>query len=154
MQSQARTATTNPLKMIGHVARTFTRLGDARLRDLGLAMGQLPVLVSLKDGVSRAQGELAQIAQVEQPSMAQLLARMERDGLVQRTPDPADGRSRLVSLTPMARRKLPQGKALLDAQVDEVLADFTPLEVELLSSMLLRIGVNLERMGAEAGGGR
>lgn len=146
--------TTNPLKTIGHVARTFTRLGDARLRDLGLAMGQLPVLLSLKDGAVRSQAELAQIAQVEQPSMAQLLARMERDHLVQRTPDPADKRSRLISLTPLARRKLPESKTLLDAQVGDALAGFTPGEVEQLSAMLLRISANLERMAAEAGEGR
>ncbi len=147
MQSQAHTTATNPLKLIGHVTRSFTRLGDARLRDLGLAMGQLPVLLALKAGTARSQAELAQIAQVEQPSMAQLLARMERDALVERTPDPADKRSRLITLTPAARRKLPQGKALLDAQVNEALAGFSPQEVELLGAMLRRIGANLERMG-------
>ena len=31
--------------------------------------------------------------------MAQMLVRMERDGLIRRAPDPADGRSSLVSLT-------------------------------------------------------
>ena len=31
---------------------------------------------------------------------------MERDGLVQRRPDPHDGRSFLISLTPMALKKV------------------------------------------------
>lgn len=31
--------------------------------------------------------------------MAQLIARMERDGIVRREPDPRDGRSSLVFLT-------------------------------------------------------
>ena len=31
--------------------------------------------------------------------MAQMLTRMERDGVIQRTPDPADGRSSRITLT-------------------------------------------------------
>lgn len=39
--------------------------------------------------------------------MAQLLSRIERDGLVQRLPDPKDGRSRLITLTEQAEERLP-----------------------------------------------
>ena len=88
------------------LARGFTRIVDGGLRELGLAAGQLPVLVSLKKSKALSQAELARIAQVEQPSMAQLLARMERDGLVERVDDPEDKRSRLISLTPLAAKRL------------------------------------------------
>ena len=86
-----------PLKLIGRASRGFTRLADVALRDHGFATGQMPVLGSLKGGGALSQAELARIAQVEQPSMAQLLNRMERDGLVERVPDPSDKRSRLIA---------------------------------------------------------
>ncbi len=76
----------NPLRIVGHAYRTFARIVDAQLRELGFAMSQLPVLIALKQGKPLPQAELARIARVEQPSMAQLLNRMERDGLVERVP--------------------------------------------------------------------
>lgn len=137
----------NPLKLIGRVTRGFTRIADGGLREFGFAVGQLPVLVSLKKSKALSQAELARIAQVEQPSMAQLLARMERDGLVERVPDPVDKRSRLISLTPLAARRLPKAKALMDSHAQEVLAGFSPEEVEQLTALLARLSANVDRMG-------
>ena len=51
---------------------------------------------------------------MEQPTMAATLARMERDGLVERRPDPDDGRAVLYSLTPAATRKVPAMKAAIE----------------------------------------
>lgn len=133
------------MRLIGQLNRTFARLVDAPLRELGFAMGQLPVLVTLKHAGSASQIELARIAQVEQPSMAQLLQRMERDGLVQRVPDPSDGRSRLISLTEQASRQLPKARGVMDAVCEKALAGLTDEERELLLTVLLKIDGNLNR---------
>ena len=45
---------------------------------------------------------------MEQPTLAQLLARMERDDLIRRETDPQDKRSSLVSLTGIAVGRLPR----------------------------------------------
>lgn len=55
---------------------------------LGLAIARVPVLYALKDGAHSTQTELAKMAHIEQPTMAQLLGRMERDGLIGRTANP------------------------------------------------------------------
>ncbi|MFO1237591.1 MAG: MarR family winged helix-turn-helix transcriptional regulator [Alphaproteobacteria bacterium] len=86
-------------------ARLFARAIDRRLKPLGLASGQMPILFALAGGGALTQKRLAAIAAIEQPTMAATLARMERDGLVKRTPDPNDRRSALVALTPAAERK-------------------------------------------------
>jgi DNA-binding MarR family transcriptional regulator len=137
----------NPLKLIGRVARGFIRIADTDLREAGLAAGQLPVLVSLKKSKALSQAELARIAQVEQPSMAQLLTRMERDGLVERVDDPADKRSRLISLTPLAARRLPKARALMEAHTQQALAGFSQAEIDQLLALLQRVNANVERMG-------
>jgi DNA-binding MarR family transcriptional regulator len=142
----------NPLKLIGRATRGFSRIVDLSLRDLGFATGQMPVLVSLKGGKALSQAELARVAQVEQPSMAQLLNRMERDGLVERVPDPADKRSRLISLTTGAVKRMPKAKALMEARVHDALAGFSPEEVAELSRLLGRLNENIDRMAGEAGG--
>jgi len=132
------------MRRIGQVYRTFGKLVDGPLRKLGFSMGQLPVIVTLKNTGALSQTELARIAQVEQPSMAQLLGRMERDGLVERVPDPADGRSRLVSLTRLAQRQIPQGKAVMDDASELALAGFSSAERHQLLDWLSRIEANLE----------
>lgn len=137
----------NPLKLLGRVTRGFTRIADDGLREFGFAVGQLPVLVSLKERKTLSQAELARIAQVEQPSMAQLLARMERDGLVERVPDPDDKRSRLISLTPLATRRLPKAKAVMDAHAQQVLDGFSAEDIAQLMALLTRLNANVERMG-------
>jgi DNA-binding MarR family transcriptional regulator len=133
------------MKLIGMINRTFARVVDAPLRELGFAMGQLPVLVALKLHGPLPQAELVRMARVEQSSMAQLLARMERDELVRRAPDPADGRSRLISLTESAARRLPKGKAVMEAASEVALQGLTSQERATLRSLLDRVLGNLER---------
>lgn len=140
----------NPMKLVGLINRTFARVVDAPLREVGFAMGQVPVLVALKVHGPLPQAELVRMARVEQSSMAQLLARMERDELVQRSPDPADGRSRLISLTESAARRLPKGKAVMEAASEQALQGLTTQERASLMSLLERVLANLERDDAQA----
>src|SRR6202043_2732227 len=102
-----------PGHLISLAARGFARLSEARLKPLGFGVGHLPVLVALRDGRQSTQRDLPRFAKIEQPPMAQMLARMERDGLIQRTPDPADGRSNRVSMTQAAEARLPSAVAAL-----------------------------------------
>ncbi|KAF1005495.1 MAG: Transcriptional regulator SlyA [Luteibacter sp.] len=147
MTSDSRVAESGAsLHRIGQIYRTFIKQVDEPLRQVGLAVGQLPVLVTLKNAGASSQAELARVAQVEQPSMAQLLNRMERDGLIERVPDPADGRSRLVSLTGQATRRLPAGKAVMDSLAVKALEGFSREERDVLQDLLSRIQANLERV--------
>lgn len=140
----------SPMRTPGHyisrIARAFARIGDMRLRELGFATAQLPVLTALKDGARLSQTELARWAKVEQPSMAQLLARMERDGIIRREPDPRDRRSSLIVLTDQARAKLPAGRAILEAGNREAMRGLSEEEVATLINLLQRVLANAEEM--------
>jgi len=139
-----------PMETPGHyfsrIARGLARVGDVRLRPLGFATAQLPVLTALKDGARLSQGELARWARVEQPTMAQLLARMERDGLIRREPDPADRRSSLVSLTEEALDRLPAGRAILLQGNRDATRGLSEDEIETLVRLLRRVLANVETM--------
>jgi MarR family transcriptional regulator, transcriptional regulator for hemolysin len=144
-----------PGHLISLAARGFTRLSEARLKPLGFGVGQLPVLVALQDGRAGNQRDLAQFAKVEQPPMAQMLARMERDGLIQRSPDPDDGRSSRIVLTQTARRRMPDAVAKLLQGNREALDGFTNQEATQLVALLQRLIANLDRLaGAEASAAR
>ncbi|MFP3546815.1 MarR family transcriptional regulator [Rhizobium sp. SIMBA_035] len=142
------------LKTPGHLislaSRAFARLSEERLGPLGFGVGHLPVLVALENGIASTQKELARFAKVEQPPMAQMLARMERDGLIARTRDPRDGRSSTVVLTPEARERLPQATATLFQGNMEALAGFSEQERQTLVKLLSRLIVNLDQLTGAA----
>jgi DNA-binding MarR family transcriptional regulator len=135
-----------PGHLISLAARGFARLSEARLKPLGFGVGHLPVLVALQDGGASTQRDLARFAKIEQPPMAQMLARMERDGLIRRTPDPADGRMSRITLTELAEARLPDAVAVLLRGNQEALRNFTDEEAGLLIALLTRLIVNLDRL--------
>jgi len=135
-----------PGHLISLAARGFARLSETRLKPLGFGVGQLPVLVALQDGKASTQRDLARFARVEQPPMAQMLARMERDGLIERTPDPADGRSSRIVLAKAARDGMPEAIAALFQGNEEALAGFTDAEAAQLVGLLKRLIDNLDQI--------
>jgi MarR family transcriptional regulator, transcriptional regulator for hemolysin len=132
-----------PGHLINRSARLFTRWGEGRFRALGLATAQIPVLAILKNLGPMTQTEMARLIQIEQPTMAQLLTRMERDGLIQRTPDPKDKRSSLVSLTPSARKVIPLARKILDEGSNIAFKGFTDRELATLSRLMKRVVDNM-----------
>lgn len=137
-----------PGHLISLAARGFARLSEARLKPLGFGVGHLPVLVALQDGRVSTQRDLARFAKIEQPPMAQMLARMERDGLIRRAPDSADGRSHRITLTKIAEARLPDAIAVLLRGNLEVLRGFTDEEAGLLVALLTRLIANLDRVAS------
>ncbi|USQ95042.1 MarR family winged helix-turn-helix transcriptional regulator [Caulobacter sp. RL271] len=137
-----------PGHLISLAARGFARLSEARLKPLGFGVGHLPVLVALRDGQASNQRDLARFARTEQPPMAQMLARMERDGLIARAPDPADGRSSRITLTETAQARLPDAIATLLRGNQEALHGFTDAEAGQLVDLLTRLIANLDQVAS------
>jgi len=107
-------------------------------------MSQMPVLHALKNGASLSQKDLAQFAGVEQPTMAEMLARLERDGVVQRKPNPKDRRGSLVSLTRTSRLRLPKARMELIQVEKGAMASLSTAEKEILLNLLQRVVSNPE----------
>jgi MarR family transcriptional regulator, transcriptional regulator for hemolysin len=135
-----------PGHLVSLAARGFARLSEARLKPLGFGVGHLPVLVALKLGKARTQRDLARFARIEQPPMAQMLSRMERDGLIARSRDPDDGRSSFIALTQAAAERMPDAIATLFAGNREALAGFTETEAAQFVAMLERVIRNLDQI--------
>ncbi len=129
---------------VNRSSRAILKLHEARLKPLGLQLAHLPVLISLEEQGALSIGELARIARVEAPSMVQLLARMERDGLVQREENPADKRSARISLTRKARAKIPAAKAALNQGEKDATAPLSARERETLIELLRKVAIALE----------
>jgi DNA-binding MarR family transcriptional regulator len=109
--SEHASASLPPESSLGYLVNHLARLLALALRDrigpYGVVPGQFAQLLALYEADGLTQAELCARVQIEQPTMANTLARMERDGLITRTPDPADQRRSLVRLTAKARRLEP-----------------------------------------------
>src|ERR1700710_574564 len=122
--------------LVNWAARLLTRALERRLA--GSSAGSMPVFFSLLDGRAQTQKELAHWAAVEQPTMANTLSRMERDGLIERTPDPADRRSALIALTALGREQATQAMGAARDTNALALSPLDPAERELFLEMLRR----------------
>ncbi|MET4431361.1 DNA-binding MarR family transcriptional regulator [Mycolicibacterium sp. 624] len=69
---------------------------------------------------------------ISQPSMTQLVQRLERQDLVTRFADPADGRAALIGLTEHGREVLDDRKRVRRARLAELLATLSPEEENAL----------------------
>ena len=118
-------------------ARLLTRALERRLA--GGGAGQMPVFFALIDGVAQTQADLTRDAAVEQPTMANTLQRMERDGLVTRIPDPDDKRRALVSLTPAGLEHAEIAMAAAGTVNALAFSALTPEERPLFLDMMRRM---------------
>ncbi|NOX40835.1 MAG: winged helix-turn-helix transcriptional regulator [Alphaproteobacteria bacterium] len=90
--------------LANHMARLFAKGMQERIRPLGIAIGQFPILLELWQGDGVSQKELLNELDVEQATLANTLNRMERDGLIKRTKHPADARAQQIWLTEQAKQ--------------------------------------------------
>lgn len=111
-------------KSLGFTFHYTTRMAMAllqeRIKHYNVAVGQFPILVHLWEEQGITQKALRDLIRVEQPTLANTLKRMERDGLIKRVPDEEDKRQWRIYLT---QRALDIKEALQEASrsVNEII---------------------------------
>ncbi|MFV2064183.1 MAG: MarR family winged helix-turn-helix transcriptional regulator [Chloroflexota bacterium] len=94
----------------------------------GLTRARLSALALLVLGGPRTLGGLAGAERVRPPTMTRLVHAMEADGLVERRPNPSDGRSTIIAATPLGERQLAGGRARQIAPLAEGTSDLDRAE--------------------------
>lgn len=137
------------MAVLGRLARA-ARLADARLgvtfASHGLDAASFDVLATLRrngEPFRLTPTEIQQSAMVTSSAIAQRLNRLERDGLVLRSPNAADGRGTVVSLTPAGRALI--DRALPDhvANQERMLAGLTDAQRAALPTLLQALAESL-----------
>ena len=134
----------SPGYILARASRLFASLNEQRLRPLEIGVAYIPVLAALSGKGPLSQKDLAQMAHIEQPTMAQLLNRMERAGFIERRGDPKDKRSSLVFLTELAQDRLSPGRSALAQTNKDALRNFSKEESTELARLLHRVIQNLK----------
>ena len=94
----------------------------------GFTPSQISALASLGARGPMRLGELARVECVAPPTLTKLVAGLESAGLVERTPDPNDGRSALVGLTRAGRAALTRVRNERTAFLTERISRLSPAD--------------------------
>lgn len=126
----------SPGYLVNHLARIFAAALQARIKPMGLSTGVFPVMLHLWQQDGLTQRDLVHRVDVEQATMANTLARMERDGLIIRRPDPQDGRVRRIWLTEQGRALRADATGAAEQENEHVLSGLPADEREQLIALL------------------
>ena len=105
---------------VQRAARALARRFDDALRPFGLTNGQFSLLMSLNRPQPPPMGPVASLLAMDRTTLTAALKPLERRGLVQITPDPADRRSRILKLTLAGRKLLARALPVWKQTHDEV----------------------------------
>ena len=112
----------------------FTLARSARRLRQEAHTGLSPTLTAALATVERCgpltPSELADAERVRRPTVTRMLGHLEDDGLITRTPDPADRRSTLIAITPAGAELLAAARTRKDAFLSERLDGLSPADRE------------------------
>jgi DNA-binding MarR family transcriptional regulator len=125
------------------IVRTARRLRQEGAEETGgMTATATAALATINRSGPLTPSEIADIERVKRPSMTRTLGCLEREGLIERTPDPDDGRSSLVAINDAGRERMARLRRRKNAFLARRLRDLTDEEVETLA----RAAELLERM--------
>lgn len=122
------------------VTRTARRLRQEA--GAGLSPSQTAALATIERHGTLTPSELADLERIQRPTATRLLARLEDDGLVTRSPDPQDRRCSLIALSDDGRAVLRAVRSRKEAFLAQRLRDLGDDDLATLA----RAAEILERM--------
>ena len=115
------------------IVRTSRRLRqEAATETADLTATAVAALASVDRHGPLTPSELAEIERVKRPTMTRTLSHLEAEGLVERTPDPADGRSALVAINAGGRERLRRLRKRKNAYLARRMRDLPAADVATL----------------------
>jgi len=106
------------------------------------------LLATLEDHGPSSQADLGRRSGIHLSDMVATVNELAARSLVERTPDPADRRRNIISLTPEGRRQLRRLENRLSETQDELLAPLTPEERKQLTDLLTKLLAHHDRRTA------
>ena len=129
--------------LLARVCRSHRNLVATALSRISVSVGQDHVVHRLAVAEGITQSELADALCVDTSTVAKTLARLQRDGIVERRPDPADGRISRVHLTEHGRTLVRPVLEIWNDAERRLVKDLSEAERLLLRRLLRQLQSNL-----------
>lgn len=137
------------------VVRTARRLRqEATAEAGGLTPTSTAALATIERHGPLTPSELAELERVKRPTITRTLGCLEREGLIDRTPDPADGRSSLIDANPAGRERLRRLRGRKNAYLARRMRDLPAEDVATLERAAEILEEMLEEPRRGRGGAR
>jgi DNA-binding MarR family transcriptional regulator len=130
--------------LLSRAQRRVMAQGDAALAKLGLTSTQAGALFCVRDAEGTTIGDLAEQLDLAQSAASGLAQRLENAGLVERAPNPRDGRSVRLVLTRTGRKRREEAIRIAQAGNDALRAGLSEEEFTIVARWLARIGTAAE----------
>lgn len=101
------------------------------------------LLVTLRDHGDRRAADLAELFALDKGSVSRVVHQLVGLGLIARSPDPADGRASILTVTEEAERRLAAVRDGRREHFDDRLASWEPADIEELTARLGRFNAAL-----------
>jgi DNA-binding MarR family transcriptional regulator len=136
------------------IVRTARRLRqEAAAEASGLTPTSTAALATIERHGPLTPSELAELERVKRPTVTRTLGCLEREGLVERMPDPSDGRSSLVSINAAGRERLRRLRRRKNAYLAKRMRDLPVEDVAALERAAKILEQMLEEPRGKRGGG-
>ena len=131
-------------RQLGVAAKAVRSYLEQRLAAAGSSFAVWTVLFALTAKGPLIQRELAELLNVEGPTLTRHLARMESEGLIERHRTSTDRRAAVVRLTEAGEAAYARLCGIVTTGGDAVLKGFSPREIEEFTGYLTRLIRNVE----------
>lgn len=139
---------------IGRIANFFDQSTDALMDEHGLSRSSWDVLASLRRAdppYELSPTELYRALMRSSGAMTNRLHRLEEAGLIERRPDPGDGRGRLVRLTARGRKLVDKVAPRHLENENRLLEGLTDADRRELAALLRKLASALEQRSRPSG---
>jgi MarR family transcriptional regulator, lower aerobic nicotinate degradation pathway regulator len=128
-----------PSWLVNQVAIPANRLVGEALAEAGIRRHHYSLLAALDEFGPASQADLSRRTAIDRSDMVAAVNELATKGLVERTPDPADRRRNVVTLTATGRRRLRKLDDVLSAAQDQLLAPLSSKERTHLVALLTQL---------------
>lgn len=142
-------ALTDPVTVLAHELVRYSRMLHVVKTSLqtgthGLEGAEIPLLMQLVRCGPRRQGELADVALLDASTVSRYVGQLARRGLVERRPDPADGRAVQLVATERGHETATAMIARRNELLRQVLAHWSDDDLHALTGLLARFNDDFE----------
>jgi len=131
--------TQKPSWLVSEVSRVAHRLLTGKLATAGSRGYHYRLLAALQEFGPASQAKLGRRTGMDRSDVVAAVNELVGRGLADRSPDPADGRRNIITITPAGTAHLRRLEELLDDVQNELLAPLSPAERQQLIHLLTRI---------------
>lgn len=129
--------------------QSMTVQAEKALQPYDLTVEQLQILKNISPDMPLSQRQLCEVVQKRAANVTRILDRLERKGCIERTKNPDDRRSTLVSLTTEGEQLMADVSVLLESFIEQLTEGISPEEQESLTRLLKIMQENLNRLATK-----